>query len=731
MIPINGAIYGLLFAAGSRLVRGEVEVSENTAESLERARDHLEDFSELIGDLSPTRPGTWGHFAGRVVERSFSTRQRFDSARDALRAGGFDGRVEVAKGLALAALKPGGAPLFEDENGYLMVVEDRSTPTLCFEIDTSPRCDEIFVHFRRAESSRSEVLKGVGDLFWEGRRAVYLESASLKLAYREEDLSRFEYHGDRRALIEEWRAFGERGLRRHVLLQAPPGCGKSTLCGHAAKCLGQRVVFACPHLISATSVIKWYELLELLRPEVLIFDDIDRVGGSRGDDLEKKLAFFEGASYQVPWVFFTSNDHTRLPAAMRRPGRIDEVIDFAEPNKHVQRKIVEKLAAREGLEVPNKELPRLLELLENYSSAHVVEALRRAHVLGWEASYQQDKSFQLQREYNCQQDWLRIHGFREYRQENPWLFAEIAARVSMDVAYEDERCRILRAELPGGAQFCMEDAPQWDRSVIYYRDSIDGLQAFREGIGKSFWEGRPAVVMDSTDNRPEVRALSLENQQYHGPLLERVDQWRAFMDQGIRRNILLQGPPGCGKSTFCKHVAREVSQRTLMLTSQAYEELNFMRWRELLNFLAPEVVIVDDVDRVQEYRLESSLKNFEEGYCEVPLVFFTTNDHQRLPEAMRRPGRIDQILEFEPPSQELRWRLIREMAAREGVDELPEDQLQRLDALVLHQSTAHLVEALRRARVLGWAQVFNTTGGDTTFAAAEAALADGEAAEAG
>lgn len=120
--------------------------------------------------------------------------------------------------------------------------------------------------------------------------------------------------------------------------------------------------------------------------------------------------------------------------------------------------------------------------------------------------------------------------------------------------------------------------------------------------------------------------------------MDYIEGWQAFRRAGLRRNVLIQGPPGSGKSTFCAQAARTLSSRTLILTSEFFQNIGSAQWCALLEILAPEAVIVDDIDRAGEHSLESKLRLFEEGYCDVPFVFFTTNDHLKLPVFMRRPG---------------------------------------------------------------------------------------------
>lgn len=726
MTPLNGIIYGLLFSTSARIANGEVDLSEEMIDRLESARDQLDGLSHLIGDLSPARPGTWSSFAGRLMERSFHTRCRYDSPGQALQALGFDARRQLPAALVetiaddLGRHSPENGQshsLYRDDDvELLLLLDDANSPTICAEF-CADRQDSARIYYRSEEIRPDQVQELLSALLWQSHRALYLGTTRGYLDLGDLDLSDFIYHGERLALIDEWRAFKAQDIRRNVLLQGPPGCGKTTLCGHAARQLGERIAFVAPELLSQSSLAEWTDLIEILNPEVLIVDDIDRLGDLRSSSLEDKLAFFEEGHCQIPIVLFTSNDYTRIPAAMRRPGRIDQVVRFEEPDEQVRKKIIAELATREGIEIPDEEWPRLLTLLDDYSPAHVLEALRRAQVCGWAHSRRDDDAFRLQRDYHSAPDWLRIHGYREQQIEATFIFTEIAARADLEIAFEDDRGKLFRAALPNGASICFEPHDRWGIGSIYYRHDIDGLQAFRQGVAQLFWKERPAVLIDAVEHdHQSCQAVDLSPHDYYGPLTECIEHWQTFADQGYRRNILLQGPPGCGKSTFCMHAARQLSERTLMLTPEYCGSLRCGTWKNIIQYLDPQMVIIDDVDRVSDHSLETNLRLFEEGFCEVPFVFFTTNDHHKLPRPMRRPGRIDQIIEVEPPTQELRWQLIDEMASREGLDQIPDDHLRRLDHILLHQSTAHLVEALRRARVLGWQQVFCTAPGDTTFA---------------
>jgi energy-coupling factor transporter ATP-binding protein EcfA2 len=235
------------------------------------------------------------------------------------------------------------------------------------------------------------------------------------------------------------------------------------------------------------------------------------------------------------------------------------------------------------------------------------------------------------------------------------------------------------------------------------------------GVADRFWHDRRAVTLDKTDG-PHGRSIGfwnadLDGHTYYGELDELIDELAAFRADGTRRNVLLQGKPGCGKSTLCRHAARELSDRTVMLTADFLSAVHGREWSFLLDVLRPEMLIVDDIDRMNG-RLDDKLGVFEEGYCDVPIALFTSNDHTKLPVALRRPGRIDRIFEVDEPGEEVRRRIIRELAAEEGVD-IPDVQFDRLLAILEDFSAAHVVEALRHARVCGWQD--DPLPGDVTF----------------
>lgn len=196
---------------------------------------------------------------------------------------------------------------------------------------------------------------------------------------------------------------------------------------------------------------------------------------------------------------------------------------------------------------------------------------------------------------------------------------------------------------------------------------------------------------------------------YEGEQGESLAQrWKMFREAGIRRHIILHGPPGTGKSTLARHIAKQLKSRTLFIPVQVLDKtINSLWFERIIRFLGSEYVIIDDLDRLTPGRLEFLLNFFEEGrILDTPLLVATTNHLSRLPDAIKRPGRFDEIWAINPPKGEIRTRVIQYLASLEGL-ELEEDQADKVAAIAesLNLPGAHIREILRRVKVMGWEEV--------------------------
>ncbi|WP_370500391.1 AAA family ATPase [Mycolicibacterium sp. jd] len=159
-------------------------------------------------------------------------------------------------------------------------------------------------------------------------------------------------------------------------------------------------------------------------------------------------------------------------------------------------------------------------------------------------------------------------------------------------------------------------------------------------------------------------------------IVEEVRQWSLLDAAGIprRQRLLLQGPPGCGKTTAAEAVAAELGRPLLIVRLDAvvssYLGETASNLRRILDYAdqAPFVVLFDEFDALGRSRDDSSehgeMKRVVTAFLQMTdryrgpsLLLAATNHPSLLDEALWR--RFDEVLTFDLPTVHQLRQLIR------------------------------------------------------------------------
>ncbi len=160
--------------------------------------------------------------------------------------------------------------------------------------------------------------------------------------------------------------------------------------------------------------------------------------------------------------------------------------------------------------------------------------------------------------------------------------------------------------------------------------------------------------------------------------LKNAEEFKA-MGATLPKGILLEGPPGCGKTLIAKAVANEAGCAFFYETASNFVEMyvgvGASRIRDLFNKAranSPAIVFIDEIDAIgaiergaggnAEYRqtLNQLLTELDGFNADGKIVVIAaTNFARALDSALTRAGRFDRIIRIDPPNEEARLALLK------------------------------------------------------------------------
>lgn len=127
---------------------------------------------------------------------------------------------------------------------------------------------------------------------------------------------------------------------------------------------------------------------------------------------------------------------------------------------------------------------------------------------------------------------------------------------------------------------------------------------------------------------------------------------KRYMEKGLSRSIILNGPPGTGKSTMAHSVLDELDLKTLKVK---YNKNTNSSVLGIISFLVEafdiEAILLDDFDYFAE--TTSLLGLLEWIHRHTKLAIAITNSLKSFPPAVIRPGRFDELRTIEHLDEEV------------------------------------------------------------------------------
>lgn len=174
-------------------------------------------------------------------------------------------------------------------------------------------------------------------------------------------------------LIEKHRKYRADKVARTYLFVGPPGTAKSTAAVRIAHAHGQRLLQITAKSFEHVEEQELNFLLKILEPDFVVIDDLDKADVDRALPTILSIMHRFKRTHSGATVVITVNEVECLDIALLRPGRIDRIVHFVEPDENERRIILTRYLNEFCVQLSEADVQRLVTETEGLTGAYLRE----------------------------------------------------------------------------------------------------------------------------------------------------------------------------------------------------------------------------------------------------------------------------------------------------------------------------------------------------------------------